>query len=129
MCLVSFVAMSRFRIFLVVRCFRLSHAGYVQTGVAQYQADPANQWRTKDAVITMVLALTVKAQTRAYGVSEVNTLISVNDFYAAHILPELQAPDVDALPVLKADAVKFASTHNIRISITTEVRLFDSQLV
>ena len=41
---------------------------------------------------------------------KVNDRFDVMSILTAHVLPELQAPDVNALPVIKADAVKFATT-------------------
>merc|ERR1719305_347305 len=58
----------------------------------------------------MMLALTIKGSTRAHGVSTLNELVNVMDFFNGHILPELQTPDVNALPIVKADAIKFVST-------------------
>jgi exportin-2 (importin alpha re-exporter) len=83
--------------------------GYVQSMLAEYQQDVANRWQAKDTVITMVLALTVKGSTRAHGVSSTNELINVMDFFNGHIFPELLT-DVEALPIVKADAIKFVST-------------------
>lgn len=82
---------------------------YVQGMLQEYSADPANKWKSKDAAITLVLALTVKGQTEAAGVSSVNAAVSISDFFTAHILPELQSGR-DERPVLKADAIKFVTT-------------------
>lgn len=44
------------------------------------------------------------------GATATNELVNVGDFFASQVLPELQATDVNALPVLKADALKFLTT-------------------
>ena len=83
---------------------------YLGQMLAQYQANPAENWKAKDTAITLVIALSAKTQTASKGVSQVNANISLLDFFTTHVFGDLQSADIDSLPVLKADCVKFVST-------------------
>ena len=47
---------------------------------------------------------------QAAGTTRTNEGVNLNEFCQLHILPELEKPDVNAGPVLKADCVKFLTT-------------------
>lgn len=83
---------------------------YVGHLLQEYAKDPKNQWILKDAAMYVVLALTVKGSTKKEGVTKTNTYINIIDFFGTQVLPELQSPDTNAMPVLKADCLKFIST-------------------
>ena len=53
---------------------------------------------------------TVRGRTAAAGATDTNQLVSLPDFYARHIAPELAAPDVNDRAIIKADALKFLTT-------------------
>ena len=55
----------------------------------------------------LVLAVTVRAQSAAHGVRETNAAVNVVEIFNAHVLPELQAPDLAARPIVKAGAIKY----------------------
>lgn len=82
---------------------------YVDQLMQQYAAKPAENWVAKDAAIFVVLSLAAQGTTARDGVTRVNPHVRVNDFLAAHVLPELQRGAVDELPVLKADCLKFVA--------------------
>ncbi|KAG8250095.1 exportin-2 [Homalodisca vitripennis] len=79
---------------------------YVQAMLQQYSADPAS-WKAKDAALYLVTSLASRGQTQKHGITQTSSLVSLPDFCAQHIMPELQKPDVNAVPVLKADAIKY----------------------
>lgn len=78
--------------------------------LAEATADRRGRWKSKDAAIALVLAIAVKGSTAAAGATSLSTLIDSTSFYAAHILPELQAGPRADCPVLTADAIKYATT-------------------
>lgn len=73
----------------------------------QYASNPAANWRSKDQVIFLVIALAQRTQTKDKGVTSVNTLVPLGDFYNSQIFPELQG-NPNENPVIKADALKFS---------------------
>lgn len=70
------------------------------------QASPDN-WQPLDVAIYLVTALSVKGQTRGKGATQINPLVPVHDFLLNQILPQLSNRDVNSLPIVKADALKF----------------------
>ncbi|GBG65232.1 hypothetical protein CBR_g50023 [Chara braunii] len=80
---------------------------YVGAMLGEYAADPARNWKAKDCAIYLIVALAVKQKTAAQGATLVNALVDVAEVFRSHIKPELEAADVNASPILKADALKF----------------------
>lgn len=80
---------------------------YVQSMLATYAEKPTECWRNKVAAIYLVTTLSAKGQTARHGTTKVNELVNITEFYQGHILPELQNQDVNHLPILKAEAVKY----------------------
>lgn len=85
-------------------------SGFIGTMLGAYAADPAANWKQKDAAVALVIALTVKSSTRERGVSSTNELVDLGEFFTSHVLPELSAADIDTLPILKSASIKFVST-------------------
>jgi exportin-2 (importin alpha re-exporter) len=84
---------------------------HIMTMLQQHAADPTNQWKAKDGALQLLVAVCVKASTAATGVSSTNDAINVLDLVNQHVVPELQnVADVNALPVIRADCIKFLCT-------------------
>jgi len=76
----------------------------------KYQLNPSANWRSKDAAIYLVTSLATKAKTEKHGITKTNQLVNLGDFCVQNIVPELQATDVNALPILKASCIKYVMT-------------------
>ncbi|PZC71936.1 hypothetical protein B5X24_HaOG212249 [Helicoverpa armigera] len=83
---------------------------YVQLMLAKYAECGASAWRGKDAAMYLVTSLASRGSTQAAGVTRASPLVDLAQFATTHVLPELQRPDVNELPVLKADAIKYVMT-------------------
>jgi len=79
----------------------------VQKELAAFQADPRENWRAKDTAVFVVLALSARGRTEERGATKVAAVVDLDVFFQTQILPELQAPDVNGFPLLKADAIQF----------------------
>merc|ERR1711962_701181 len=88
---------------------------YVKTMLDMYNANPAQTWKKKDAAIYLVTSLATKAKTTKHGITKTNELVDLADFCRQHIISELQKPNVDELPVLKASAVKYILTFRTQL--------------
>ena len=88
---------------------------YISQLLAQYAADPAGQWATKNCAMYCVTALAVLGKTAAAGATSVNELVDVEAFFREHALPELTTADVNARPVLKADALRCVPRHVLAV--------------
>lgn len=83
---------------------------YVGVMLEQYAQNPEINWRSKDAAVYLIIALASKGQTQRHGTTQTNQLVDLVDFYRAHIVTELEQPNVNRLMVLKADAIKYLMT-------------------
>ena len=92
--------------------------GYVGSLIQSYSAAPAANWRDKDAAIYIILALSSKSATRSRGITQTNPYIDLSSFFQSQILAELQSPDTAALPILKADAIRFIAAFRSQLSST-----------
>ncbi|XP_066597006.1 exportin-2 isoform X2 [Prorops nasuta] len=80
---------------------------YIQLMLQNYAEKPAKNWRSKDAAIYLITNSASKGQTEKHGVTKSSNLVPLPQFAAQHIEPQLSKSDVNELPVLKADAIKF----------------------
>eukprot|EP00878_Enallax_costatus_P016271 GHUV01017068.1.p1 GENE.GHUV01017068.1~~GHUV01017068.1.p1 ORF type:complete len:703 (+),score=205.92 GHUV01017068.1:410-2518(+) len=97
--------------------------GYVAALLAEHAADPVKGWRAKDCAVYLVMAVTVKGKTGEKGATTTNRLVNINDFFTQQVLPELQDPNVNERPILKADALKFVTTFRSQLPTATLVAL------
>ncbi|KAK7073145.1 hypothetical protein SK128_011362 [Halocaridina rubra] len=80
---------------------------YIQSMLSTYNENPMECWRNKVAAIYLVTTLSAKGSTARQGATQINELVNIMEFYQNHVLPELQNEDVNRLPVLKAEAIKY----------------------
>lgn len=59
----------------------------------KYAEEPSKYWRSKDAAIYLVTSSASRAQTQRHGVTQSSELVSIPQFAAQHIEPELAKPD------------------------------------
>ena len=101
-------------------------SGYVGAMLQDHARSPAANWKSKDCAMYLVTALTVRGKTAAAGATTTNELVSLQDFFAQQVAPELQAAAVDDQAILKADALKFVTTFRSQLSKETTMALFPS---
>lgn len=82
---------------------------YINNMLQLYNTNPQANWLAKDVTIYLVTALAVKGATQSGGITQINQLVPIMDFFASQILPELQNDNPPAM-VLKADALRFVAT-------------------
>ncbi|XP_050506211.1 exportin-2 [Diabrotica virgifera virgifera] len=83
---------------------------YLQVMLGKYVENAKQYWRSKDAALYLVTSLVSRGATQRHGVTQTSQLVDINQFCQQHILSELERPDVNDLPVLKADAIKYIMT-------------------
>lgn len=83
---------------------------YLQVMLGKYAENPKQYWRSKDAALYLVTSLVSRGSTQKHGVTQTSQLVNITQFCQQHILPELERQDVNELPVLKADAIKYVMT-------------------
>lgn len=75
--------------------------------LSKYAENPTQNWRAKDTAIFLVTSLASRGSTQRHGVTQASQLVPLPQFCEQQIIPELNRPNVNELPVLKADAIKF----------------------
>lgn len=83
---------------------------YLQVLLAKYAENPTQNWRAKDTAIFLVTSLASRGGTQKHGVTQTSQLVPLPQFCVQQILPELERSNINDLPVLKADALKFVMT-------------------
>lgn len=77
---------------------------YITAMLTHYSV--SKDWRAKDAALHLVLAATVKSSSSVAGAGELNPHMDTMSIFDSHVLPEVHDMDVNARPVVKADAIK-----------------------
>ncbi|XP_011193485.1 exportin-2 [Zeugodacus cucurbitae] len=80
---------------------------YLEILLAKYKENPAANWRAKDTAIYLVTSLASRGGTQKHGITHISELVPLPQFCAQHIIPELERPNINELPVLKSAAIKF----------------------
>ena len=87
-----------------------------------YRSNPSQNWKQKDTAIYLLTSIAVGGSTQLHGVSSVNALIDVVQFFSENVFSDLQAGSGgDVNPILQVDAIKFL--HTFRNQLTREQRL------
>ena len=83
---------------------------YIQQMLQKYTENPKQNWKNKDAAIYLVTSMAVKAGTARLGTTDTSQMVNITDFFVTIIRPDLEKPDLNDTPVLKADALKYIMT-------------------
>lgn len=90
---------------------------YIQRMLADYTTNPKKTWKSKDAAIYLVTSMAVKGATARAGTTITSDLVNVVEFYTAHIKPEIERPNINELPVLKAASLKYIVTFRNQLPV------------
>lgn len=94
---------------------------YIQTMLQTFVSNPEKQWRNKDAAVYLVTSMAVKGSTLRTGTTNTSELVNIVDFYTGYIKPDLEGSDVNRLPVLRADALKYIVTFRNQLDVKTHL--------
>lgn len=94
---------------------------YLQVLLSKYAENPAQNWRAKDTAIFLVTSFASRGSTQKHGVTQTSQLVPLPEFCQQQIIPELERPNINELPVLKADALKFVMTFRTLLGAQTMV--------
>lgn len=88
---------------------------HINTMLSEFSSSPKNKWAAKDAAIHLMLAVSIRAES-AQGVSSINDMVNVMEFFNSYILTELQDTNHSLRPMVKATAIKFVWTFRNQFS-------------
>jgi exportin-2 (importin alpha re-exporter) len=78
--------------------------GYTDALLSSYGS--TGDWRMKDAALHLLLAVAVVNSSASSGAGALNPLVNIQDAFTTHVMPEVQASDINSRPIVKADAIK-----------------------
>lgn len=81
--------------------------GYIADFLRCYGEAPAAKWRDKNAAVILFGAIAIKGATSALGVTRINPLVRIEEFFLQNILPDLQPANAGLHALLKVDAMRF----------------------
>jgi exportin-2 (importin alpha re-exporter) len=77
---------------------------YIGAMLEQYRT--SMDWRAKDAALHLVLAVAVMSTSANLGAGELNPNVNILEIFNSHVLSEIHDTNVNARPIVKADAIK-----------------------
>ncbi|KAH8279559.1 hypothetical protein KR018_000957 [Drosophila ironensis] len=80
---------------------------YLELLLAKYKENPTANWRSKDTAIYLVTSWAARGGTEKHGITQTSALVPLPEFCAQQIVPELERPNINEIPVLKAAAIKY----------------------
>lgn len=83
--------------------------------MAEYNQDPNKNWYSKDAAVYLIIALAATKGTSEKGVTTVNALVPILEFYKSQILVELNNAKCPEL--LLCSCLNFATTFRRQLSL------------
>ncbi|KAH7929305.1 Cse1-domain-containing protein [Leucogyrophana mollusca] len=83
---------------------------WIGTGLAEYNANPTQNWRAKDSAVYLLTAVATEASTTQHGVTSTNAQVDVVKFFSEHVYQDLQAAPGTVHPILQVDAIRFLLT-------------------
>ncbi|KAF9242294.1 armadillo-type protein [Melanogaster broomeanus] len=83
---------------------------WINTGLAEYNANPAENWKAKDSAVYLLAAIATEASTTQHGVTSINAQVDVVKFFSEHVFQDLQATQGSVHPILQVDAIRFLLT-------------------
>jgi len=82
---------------------------HIAAMLVEFSINPSDNWIAKDAAIHLMLGISIRAESNQ-GVSSINDKVNIMEFFSANILTELQDLNHSIRPMVKAAAIKYAST-------------------
>lgn len=80
---------------------------YINKYLAQYNQDPANNWKFKDISVYLFCSIASKGSiTNSAGITSTNLLVDVIKFFTEFIYPDLVSKQLPT-PILKVDSIKY----------------------
>ena len=80
--------------------------GYTGAMLEEYAKSGSSNWKSKDAALHLVLAVSTTSVSNSLGAGSLNTAVNLMDVFQSHVLPEVYDNDVNSRPIVKADSIK-----------------------
>ena len=80
--------------------------GYIGAMLEDYAKSGSSNWKSKDAALHLVLAVSATSVSTSLGAASLNTAVNLMDVFQSHVLPEVYDNNVNSRPIVKADSMK-----------------------
>jgi exportin-2 (importin alpha re-exporter) len=81
----------------------------VSQSLSDYYVNPTRNWRSKLLATQLFSAIGARGFTEAFGVTRVNSLLKLSDFFSLNVLADLQPSNEGLHPLIKLEAIKFVT--------------------
>ena len=96
--------------------FESTVMGVVSKYINHYLAQQSTDWKAKDTAVYLFISIAAKgAVTASHGVTSVNQMVNVVEFFEQHIASDL-VNSSGVQPILKVDAIKYLYTFRSQLS-------------
>ena len=83
----------------------------VGQSLAEYSTNPTRNWRSKLLATQLFSAIGARGFTEAFGVTRVNQLLNLPEFFSSNVLADLQPSNEGLHPLIKLEAIKFVTQY------------------
>lgn len=90
---------------------------YIESMLLNYSQNVQQNWKSKNAAIYLVTSLVVKGGSVRLGTTSTSDLINISTFFNNVIRCDLERENLNELPVLKADALKYMITFRNQLPV------------
>lgn len=97
--------------------------------LADYSSNPSNNWKSKLLATQIFAAVGTRGYAETFGVTSVNHLININDYFNAQVLPDLKSTSSNLHPLLLLEAIKFVVSYRNQLSKNDLVQCMPLMLV
>ncbi|UXI18227.1 uncharacterized protein NH340_JMT04170 [Sarcoptes scabiei] len=90
---------------------------YIQKMLMNFSQNNQGNWKSKNAAIYLVTSLVIKGGSVRLGTTSTSDLINISAFFNNVIKSDLERLNLNELPVLKADALKYIIVFRNQLSV------------
>ncbi len=94
----------------------------VGQSLSEYYTNPTHNWRSKLLATQLFSAIGARGFTEAFGVTRVNPLLNLSEFFSTNVLTDLQSSNEGLHPLIKLEAIKFVTQYRNQLEKTDLAR-------
>lgn len=84
--------------------------------LAEYSNQPYKNWKSKLLATQVFSAIGARGYAEAFGVTSVNPLLNIADFFNTHVMNDLKSSDPNMHPLLLLESIKFVVSYRNQLA-------------
>lgn len=88
----------------------------VTSSLAEYSSHPSKNWKSKLLATQLFSAVGARGFAESVGVTSVNPLINITDYFNVHVLPDLKSSGNALHPLLLLESIKFVVSYRNQLT-------------